>query len=113
MREHEDDFIPIVRQQSAVQNCETAKTYQKQIAKNERRIAELDKLIISIYEDKDKVKGLLSEARFVQMAATYEQEQTNLKQQTCCIAEQTGRFQIRQCERRQICGVSPAVHTIR
>jgi hypothetical protein len=56
------------------------KSSKKQIVKNERRIAELDKLIFSIYED--KVKGLLPEERFSLMAKAYEQEQAEMKKQT-------------------------------
>ena len=51
--------------------------HTKQIAKNERRIAELDKLFGDLYEDKSK--GILSEERFVQMSAKFEQEQAELK----------------------------------
>ena len=83
VREHEAEFVELVRTQSAIRNGETAKACKKHITKNERRISELDKLIISIYED--KVKGLLPEERFTQMAATYEQEQATLKQQTATL----------------------------
>jgi hypothetical protein len=83
VREHEAEFIELVRQQSAIRNGESAKACKKHIMKNERRIIELDKLIISIYED--KVKGLLPEERFTQMAAGYEQEQASLKQQTAAL----------------------------
>jgi DNA invertase Pin-like site-specific DNA recombinase len=77
VREHEGRFIELVREKSALRYSETVKSGKKQIAKNERRIAELDKLIVSIYED--KVKGILPEERFVIMAAAYEREQAELK----------------------------------
>jgi len=80
VREHEAQFVEAVRESSAIKQGETAKSHKKQIAKNQRRISELDKLIISIYED--KVKGLLPEERFTVMAENYEQEQVELKQQT-------------------------------
>jgi len=80
IREHETEFIEIVRKKSAIQHGELVKSGKKQIVKNERRIAELEKLIFSIYED--KVKGLLPEERFAVMAKAYEQEQADLKMQT-------------------------------
>ena len=90
VREHEAEFVELVRAQSAVRNGESAKACKKHITKNERRIAELDKLIISIYED--KVKGLLPEERFTQMAAAYEQEQAELKQQTAALQSELDAF---------------------
>ena len=83
VREHEAAFIELVREKSALMHGETVKSGKKQIAKNERRIAELDKLIVSIYED--KVKGILPEERFVIMAAAYELEQADLKAQTASL----------------------------
>ena len=83
IREHEADFIELVRERSTFLHGESVKSSKKQIAKNERRIAELDKLIVSIYED--KVKGILPEERFVIMSAGYEQEQAGLKQQTAVL----------------------------
>lgn len=90
VREHEDEFAKLVREQSVIQNGMAAKTHQKQISKNERRISELDKLITAIYED--KVKGLLPEERFVQMAENYEREQTVLKQQTADLQAELDAF---------------------
>ena len=83
VREHEKDFIELVREKSALLHGESVKSSKKLIAKNERRIAELDKLIVSIYED--KVKGVLPEERFVIMAANYEREQADLKSQTAAL----------------------------
>ena len=77
VREYEQEFIERVRESSALKEGETVKTYNRQIVKNERRVAELDKLFNSLYED--KVKGVLSEERFIQMSASYEQEQAELK----------------------------------
>ncbi|MCL2004096.1 MAG: recombinase family protein [Oscillospiraceae bacterium] len=90
VREHEAEFMELVRQQSVLRNGTAVKIHQKQIAKNQRRIAELDKLILSIYED--KVKGLLPEERFTQMAATYEQEQADLKDQTAALQNELDAF---------------------
>jgi DNA invertase Pin-like site-specific DNA recombinase len=83
VREHEADFVKLVHEKSAFRHGEALKSSKKQAAKNEKRIAELDKLIVSIYED--KVKGLLPENRFSIMAAAYEAEQADLKEQTAAL----------------------------
>jgi DNA invertase Pin-like site-specific DNA recombinase len=79
VREHEVEFAERIRESSALQQGETVKSHKKAIAKNERRVAELDKLFWNVYED--KVKGVLSEERFAQMSAKYEQEQAETKAQ--------------------------------
>ncbi|MCL1820401.1 MAG: recombinase family protein [Oscillospiraceae bacterium] len=80
VRDHEDEFVELVRASSAVKQGETAKSYKKQIAKNEKRVAELSKVFRSLYEDKALCK--LSEERFEEMTAGYEQEEADLKAQT-------------------------------
>jgi hypothetical protein len=77
-REHEDEFVKILKENSSVKQTQTIKNHSKQIAKNERRVGELDKLFGSVYED--KVKGIISEERFIQMSILYEQEQLELKE---------------------------------
>jgi hypothetical protein len=79
VREHEEEFVELVRQSSVVKQGETAKSYKKQITKNERRIAELGKIFRSLYED--KALGKLPEERFDEMTSVYEQEQSELKVQ--------------------------------
>lgn len=83
VREHEDEFIERVRAQSEVRQGETAKSYQKQIVKNERRAAELEKIIRSLYED--KALGKIPEERYDDMSAGYIREQEDLKQQTATL----------------------------
>jgi len=77
VRDYESDFMERIKQSSIIKQGETTKTYSRQIAKNERRIAELDKLFTNVYED--KVKGVLSAERFAQMSSGYEKEQNELR----------------------------------
>lgn len=79
IRGHEDDFIEQVRQSSFLTQGQTSKNHKRQIAKNERRIMELDKLFRSLYED--KVSGAITGERFTLMSEGYEQEQLELKTQ--------------------------------
>lgn len=51
--------------------------YKKRLTQAEKRIGELDRLFIKIYED--NAKGNLSDERFAMMSKTYEDEQAQLK----------------------------------
>ena len=79
-RENEQAFIQIIREASAVRQDETAKQHKRKIAKNEKRMAELDVLFRKTYED--FAAGRLSEKRFCQLSEGYEVEQETLKEQT-------------------------------
>jgi hypothetical protein len=76
---HEQEFVKILSETSASKQDETLKSHKKLIMKNERRIAELDRLFGSLYED--KVSGEISQERFRQMSSSFEQEQTQLSGQ--------------------------------
>ena len=56
---------------------EAIRGYKTQFAQAERRLAELDRLFIRIYED--NVSGRITDERFSMMSRTYEDEQTQLK----------------------------------
>jgi len=90
VKNYEEDFIKQVQQASSLTQGETTKSHKKQIIKNERRIAELDKLFRSLYED--KVKGSISEERFSMMSVGYEQEQQELKTQNAKLQAELDTF---------------------
>jgi hypothetical protein len=77
VRKNQAEFIEKIREESALYQGKTANLHKKAIAKNERRIAELEKLFRRTYED--NVNGKLSDARFQQMSDGYEQEQSELE----------------------------------
>jgi DNA invertase Pin-like site-specific DNA recombinase len=77
VRENQAEFVRQIREESVLQRGETAKSHKKSIAKNERRIAELDNLFRKIYED--NARGELSDKRFKQMSEGYEREQAELE----------------------------------
>ena len=79
VREREDEFIKMVREDSSLRQGETLKNHSRKIAKNERRIAELDKLFSNLYED--KVQGIITAERFTQMSGNFEQEQQKLREE--------------------------------
>lgn len=74
---YEDKFRKIMgaKQKAEVKKELAAK--RKAIAKAEKRIEELDRLFVSIYED--KANGSLSETRFKLLSDNYEREQDDLK----------------------------------
>jgi hypothetical protein len=79
VRENEAEFVAKLREASEVRQTDTAKSHKRQIAKNDKRIAELDRLFIRIYED--NTVGKLNDERFAQMSAAYDKEQAELKAQ--------------------------------
>jgi DNA invertase Pin-like site-specific DNA recombinase len=77
VRKNQAEFIERIREESVLHRGETAKSHKKQIAKNERRVAELDTLFRKTYED--NANGKLSDKRFEQITAEYEKEQAELE----------------------------------
>jgi len=90
VRDKEDEFVQKVREMASVQQAETAKSHKKQLAKNERRIAELDTLFQKTYED--NAMGKLSDERYEQMSGGYERKQADLKQQTAVLQAELDAF---------------------
>jgi len=60
-----------------VQSEETMRIYKKRLAQAEKRIGELDRLFIRIYED--NVAGRLDDEHFAMMSKNYTEEQKGLK----------------------------------
>jgi hypothetical protein len=79
VRENESSFIQQVREDSAIKHEATLKSHRKQLAKSEKRYAELDNIIRGLYEDKHN--GVLTAKRFETLATGYEDEQEQLAQQ--------------------------------
>jgi len=79
-KDNEADFMKMLREESAIKQAEASKSHRRQIAKNEKRIAELDSLFRKTYED--FAAGLLTEKRFEQLSGGYESEQAELEKLT-------------------------------
>ncbi|MCL2343136.1 MAG: recombinase family protein [Firmicutes bacterium] len=90
VREHEQEFIERVREAFAVKQGEAAKTFQKQIEKNGRRLTELDRIYKSLYED--KALGKIGEDIFDQMTAGYQQERIDLRAKTDALQAELDTF---------------------
>lgn len=90
VRAHEEDFLRRVRENSAIQQGETAKAHQKLIAKNERRLLEIDRIYKSLYED--KALGKIDEAMFTSMTEGYGQERLDLRAKTDALQAELDAF---------------------
>jgi DNA invertase Pin-like site-specific DNA recombinase len=79
-RENEAKFAEKLREASTIKKANAAKESKRKLAKNERRIAELDVLFRKVYED--NAVGKLSDQRFTVMSRDYEREQVELRAQS-------------------------------
>ena len=90
-RKNEAEFVTKLREASTVKQAETAKAHKRQLAKNERRIAELDVLYRKVYED--SALGKLSDERFEKMSSDYEREQAELKAKNAEVSAELEAFE--------------------
>jgi DNA invertase Pin-like site-specific DNA recombinase len=77
VRNHEAEFVRLCREESENQTADSAKENKRRLARNKKRVAELDKLIKGLYED--KIGGSLSAKRFEILSNEYELEQESLE----------------------------------
>lgn len=74
---YEAYFRSEMKQKLCIQSEESLRLYQKRLAQAEKRIGELDRLFIRIYEN--NVTGRLDDERFAMMSRNYTEEQKTLK----------------------------------
>ena len=79
-------FIFVMEQQLQLESAEKLQTSRKQLERNERRIAELKRLFIKIYED--NAKGNLSDERYEMMSQNYEAEQKQLEAEVVALRQE-------------------------
>ena len=74
---HESYFRAVMEHRLRLSSEEAIRANKKRLAQADKRLVELDRLFIRIYED--NVAGKLSDERFSMMSQSYEDEQTQLK----------------------------------
>ena len=74
---HEDYFRIVMEQQMKLESTEKLQVIRKQLNRDEKRITELKRLFIKIYED--NASGRLSDERFDMLSQSYEAEQKQLE----------------------------------
>ncbi|HXK77407.1 MAG TPA: recombinase family protein [Oscillospiraceae bacterium] len=77
---YEAHFRAVMEQKLQTESAAAIRIRRKQLTQSEKRVLELDRLFIKIYED--NAKGVLSDERFTLMSKTYEDEQAQLKTET-------------------------------
>ena len=83
---HEDYFRKVMEEQLRVESSEKLTVLKKQLARNEKRIADLKRLFMKIYED--NASGKLSDARFDMMSQSYDAEQKQLEEDGLSIQQE-------------------------
>ncbi len=83
---HEDYFRTIMEEQLRVESCEQIRIRRKRLESNERRIAELKRLFIKIYED--NASGRLTDERYDMLSQTYEAEQKRLEAEAITLQQE-------------------------
>ena len=83
---HEDYFRKVMEEQLRVESTEKLTVLKKQLARNEKRIADLKRLFMKIYED--NVNGKLSDDRFDMMSQSYDAEQKQLEEESLSIQQE-------------------------
>ena len=90
VKKNQAEFIEKVRAESILRHGEAAKSHKKTIAKNQRRIAELDLLFKKAFEQ--NATGKLSDNRYEQITVDYENEQATLIAQTAEMQSELDEF---------------------
>lgn len=85
-KEHKDIFLKIVKEHNETKTNQELKLLNKTIKETKERIVDLDRIIQVLYED--KIKGYISEERFLKMNASYEEEQATLKVKLTTLLEE-------------------------
>ena len=83
---YEAYFRSEMEQKLRIQSEESLRLSQKRLAQAEKRIGELDRLFIRIYED--NVAGRLDDERFAMMSKNYTEEQKDLKAEVMGLQQQ-------------------------
>lgn len=74
---HREYFISVMGKKMRLESAEKVKISKKQLERSEKRIAELKRLFIKIYED--NACGKLNDDRFEMMSRNYDAEQKQLE----------------------------------
>ena len=83
---HEDYFRTIMEEQLRVESYEQIRIRRKRLESSERRIAELKRLFIKIYED--NASGRLTDERYDMLSQTYEAEQKQLEAEAITLQQE-------------------------
>ena len=83
---HRQHFISVMERCLQLESAEKLEASRKQLERNERRISELKRLFIKIYED--NAKGKLNDERFDMLSQSYETEQKQLEAEVISLRQE-------------------------
>ena len=83
---HEDYFRTVMEQQMRVESAGKIQASRKQLDRDEKRISELKRLFVKIYED--NASGRLSDDRFDMLSQNYEAEQKQLEAEVITLRQE-------------------------
>jgi hypothetical protein len=83
---YEKHFRAVMERQLQQESAEKIQASRKQLDRNEKRISELKRLFIKIYED--NASGRLSDERFDMLSQSYEAEQKQLEAETVTLRQE-------------------------
>ena len=86
VKDSEDKFVKEAMARSELKQSSELSKSKRTLRQAEKRLAELDRLFIKIYED--NASGRLSDERFEMMSRTYEDEQKKLKSTVSTLSSQ-------------------------
>ena len=88
---HESRFVKLLIQQNEIGGKRKTAAATKQLEQAQERIAEVSRIIKRLYED--NVNGKISDERFMELSADYEQEQRELKDRAAALQEELSKSQ--------------------
>lgn len=83
---YEDHFRVVMEEQMRMESAGKIQLNRKQLDRAEKRISELKRLFVKIYED--NASGRLSEERFEMLSQSYEAEQNQLEAETVTLQQE-------------------------
>ena len=86
---HEAHFRAVMGDKLKLASDEAIRVSRKKLAKAEKRLNELDRIFMRLYED--RVNGTISDERFASMSKSYEDEQAKLKQEVEMLTKEVDR----------------------
>ena len=88
---HESRFVKLLIQQNEIGGKRKTAAATKQLEQAQERIAEVSRIIKRLYED--NVNGKISDERFMELSADYEQEQRELKDRAAALQAELDKSQ--------------------
>ena len=88
---HESRFVKLLIQQNEIGGKRKTAAATKQLEQAQERIAEVNRIIKRLYED--NVNGKISDERFMELSADYEQEQRELKDRAAALQAELDKSQ--------------------